>query len=90
MSLPGSEWSVQTVSDCCRLGPPVNGWDMYTQTSPPGRPVMVRDSYEHTPSIAFRHLPPNSARTGYTTISLFPQICPPTKGLGTNKTVKAT
>ena len=22
---------------------------------------------EHTPSIAFRHLPPNSARTGYTT-----------------------
>ena len=32
MSLPGSEWSVQTVSDCCRLSPPVNGWDMYTQT----------------------------------------------------------
>ena len=36
-------------------------------TSPPGRPVMVRDSCEHTPSIAFRHLPPNSARTGYPT-----------------------
>ena len=35
----------------------------------------------HTPSIAFRHLPPNSARFSYATEghSLSPRSCPPTR-----------
>ena len=51
-----------------------------------------------TPSLAFRHLPPNSARIGYTTegaLFIFAHLSTDTvsalwKGLGTNKTVKAT
>ena len=42
--------------------------------------ISVSTTLFHTLSIAFWHLPPNSARTGYTTerTSLFPRICPPT------------
>ena len=46
----------------------------------------------HTPSIAFRHLPPNSARTGYATegaLYISDDQRPP-KGLGTTKAVEAT
>ena len=52
----------------------------------------------HTPSTAFRHLPPNSARFSYATVKghcLSPHSCPltrsaPLKVLGTNMTVEAT
>ena len=52
----------------------------------------------HTPSIAFRHLPPNSARFGYATegaLDLYLRAAvhrrgqSPPKGLGTNMTVEA-
>ena len=56
-----------------------------------------RQGPTHTPSITFWQLPPNSGRIGYTTEgSLFisAQLSTngqhPPKGLGTNKTVKAT
>ena len=50
----------------------------------------------HTPSIAFRHLPPNSARFGYATEgALYLRAVVhrrgqrPPKGLGTSKTLEA-
>ena len=52
----------------------------------------------HTPNIAFRHLPPNSARVSYATegaLFIFRRSCPATrasafpKGSGTNMTVEA-
>ena len=53
----------------------------------------------HTPSIAFRHLPPNSARFGYATegalfifaaqLSMHRRGQRPPKGWGTDKTVEA-
>ena len=59
------------------------------------KPALVQ---KHTLSIAFRHHPPNSARTGYHhwrgTLCLRAAVhrrCPrPPKGLGTDKTVEAT
>ena len=47
-----------------------------------------RDRLLHTPSIAFRHLPPNSARFSYATVQRRGQR--PPKGSGTDKTVEAT
>ena len=51
----------------------------------------------HTPSIAFRHLPPNSVITGYTTegelftlAHLHRRCQGPPQGLDSNKTVEAT
>ena len=48
----------------------------------------------HTPSIAFRHLPPNSARFSYATLYLRAAAQRrgqrPPKGSGTNMTVEAT
>ena len=52
----------------------------------------------HTPSIAFRHLPPDSARFGYATEGTLFYLCAavqrrdqrPPKGSGTNMTVEAT
>ena len=44
-----------------------------------------RQSVTHTPSIAFRHFPPNSTRFGYATEGQRPP-----KGSGTNMTVEAT
>ena len=54
----------------------------------------------HTPSLAFRHLPPNSARFGYATegtLFISAQLSSdmvmmqrPPKGSGINKTVEAT
>ena len=47
----------------------------------------------HTPNIAFRHLPPNSARFSYATLYLRAAVQRrgqhPPKGLGTDKTVEA-
>ena len=49
---------------------------------------------QHTPSIAFRHLPPNSARYSYATegaLALYLRRGQrPPKGLGTDKTVETT
>ena len=53
--------------------------------------------HPHTPSIAFRHLPPNSARFGYATegalylrAAVHRRGQRPPKGSGTDKTVEAT
>ena len=55
-------------------------------------------SFRHTPSLAFWHLPPNSARTGSAIERGHSYLRPavhrccqrPPENLGTNKTVKAT
>ena len=61
--------------------------------------VVRSDRYSHTPSIAFRHLPPNSAGFSYATegaLFISAQLnfhqCGqhPPKGFGTDKTVEAT
>ena len=63
------------------------------------RPSFVSLPYgPHSASIAFRHLPPNSARIGYATAWSTLYLCAavsrrgqrPPKGVGTNKTVNAT
>ena len=50
--------------------------------------------HSHTPSIAFRHLPPNCARFSYVTPYLHAAVHrrgqSPPKDLGTDKTVEAT
>ena len=51
--------------------------------------VMNQFGLTRTPSIAFRHLPPNSARTGYAT-AVHRRGQRPPKGLGISKTVEAT
>ena len=58
---------------------------------------MQRHGQKHTPSIALRHLPPNSARFGYATegalyLRAAVRRCGqhPPKGLGTNVTAEAT
>ena len=70
-----------------------------TKTVTKRRPSFVSLPYgPHSASIAFRHLPPNSARTGYATAWSTLYLCAavsrrcqrPPKGVGTNKTVNAT
>ena len=59
--------------------------------------VTSREKAHHTPSTAFRHIPPNSARFSYATEGALclraavhrPGQRPP-KGFGTDKTVEAT
>ena len=60
---------------------------------------VMQHQTEHTPNIAFRHLPPNSARFGYATegaLDLYLRVAVhrrgqrPSKGSGTNMTVEAT
>ena len=53
----------------------------FVRPSPPG------EGRRHTPSIAFRHLPPNSAIFGYATVQRRGQR--PPEGSGTNMTVEA-
>ena len=66
-------------------------------------PELVTPLEGHTPSLAFRHFPPNSARTGYATEGAHSEHCfpalssklcqnwlrcqHPPKGLGTNNTL---
>jgi len=95
-SVPNTACCITKRMNCVRQ--PMSARGVWTEVKE--RPEVTRDCNSRaTASIAFRHLPPNSARTGYVVeralfisvqLSTDTSCQRPPKGIGINKTAEAT